>query len=55
MASFQPINEIDCGPSHRPQLAQLLPTKKKINLPKQIPSNAQKVLNKDERKLKLVK
>jgi hypothetical protein len=31
-----------------------LPTKKKMSLPKGIPSNAKKALDKDERKLKLV-
>jgi hypothetical protein len=45
---------IDCGPSHWPQLAQPLPMKKKMNLPKGIPSNANKVLDKDERKLKMI-
>jgi hypothetical protein len=54
MASLQPICGIDCGPYHRPQLAQPLPTKKKMSLPKGIPSNAKKVLDKDKRKLKLV-
>ncbi|KAH9538938.1 hypothetical protein CY35_15G033800 [Sphagnum magellanicum] len=39
MASFQPIGGINCGPSHRPQLAQPLPTKKKMSLPKGISSN----------------
>jgi hypothetical protein len=55
MASLQPIGGINCGPSHRPQLAQPLPTKKKMSLPKGISSNVKKVLDKDERKLKLVK
>jgi len=54
MASLQLIGGIDYGLSHLPQLAQPLPTKKKMSLPKGIPSNVKKVLNKDERKLKLV-
>jgi hypothetical protein len=41
MASLQPIGGIDCGPFHQTLL-------------KGIPSNAKKVLDKDERKLKLV-
>ncbi len=44
MASLQPISGIDYGLFHRPQLAQPLPTKKKMNLLKGIPSNANKVL-----------
>jgi hypothetical protein len=55
MASLQPIGGINYGPSPWPQLAQPLPTKKKMNLPKGISSNAEKVINKDKRKLKLVK
>jgi hypothetical protein len=51
MASLQPIGGIDCGPSHQPQLAQPLPTKKEMNLPKGIPSNAKKVLDKEEVKV----
>jgi hypothetical protein len=31
-----------------------LPTKKKMRLPKGIPSNAEKVMDKDKRKLKFV-
>jgi hypothetical protein len=51
MAPFQLIGGIDY--SHWPQLAQILPTKKKMNLSKGIPSNVKKVLNKGENKLKL--
>jgi len=36
MASLKPISGIDYGPSHQPQLAQPLPTKKKMNLLKGI-------------------
>jgi len=55
MVSLQPIGGIDCGFFHQPQLAQpTLPTKKKMSLPKGIPSNVNKDLDKGKRKLKLV-
>jgi hypothetical protein len=56
MASLQPIGGIDCGFFHQPQLAQsTLLMKNKKSLPKGIPSNANKVLDKGKRTLKLVK
>jgi hypothetical protein len=51
MVPFELIGGIDYY--HWPQLAQPLVNKKKMNLPKGIPSNVKKVLDKGERKLKL--